>query len=225
MARIIGPDDRGITIELSHDETNNLLATMAGAAGAVGTGAAKIATLLVTFGLSAAAAPYIAAAIAMHLTWETLVIKASDWGHGVYLFATREMLFGMPGVVLAYARTADETDWPAADGEIKSGRNDVIAYRVATGGGDPGSVTWHLTNHSSSGWTKGVVVNADGQEFPIFCDAGVTNDNYTSQQQAQQAMIVFSKPGWLGRWEDVLTIYGRPDLRLGDLVEFTWTQD
>jgi hypothetical protein len=214
-----------ITIGLSHEETNSLLATMVTAAGSAGSAVPKVAAALTALGITATAVPYIAAAIVLHLTWETALIKASDWGNGVFLFANAPMLIGMPGVVIPYARTGLKTDWPGMDGEVKSERNDVIAYHVTPHGGRGGAVSWLLTNESSSGWTKGVIIQCHGEDHPIYCDAGVTNDEYTGVADAQNASIVFKKPGWLGRWEDVLTIHGKPELADGDLVQFTWKQD
>jgi hypothetical protein len=93
-----GPNDR---IELTHQETDDLLKAFPGGVGAV-------TAALAGFGVPAIAVGVVGAALAAHIAWEGAAIKAADKGQGVFL--TSPMVPSGPIGLLVIPSTRYEFD-------------------------------------------------------------------------------------------------------------------
>src|SRR5262245_12618232 len=132
MARTTA-DWRGIIVELDANETNTFLNTI-NPLTVVG-GGGGIAAALTAMGVPGVPAGIIAAAIAVHIVWESAAIKAANRGDGVIL----TLLYGAPGVAIPSTRVAPDIDqnWVTnVDGTFVSQGGDRIRYHVDHGAVD-----------------------------------------------------------------------------------------
>ena len=173
-------------IGLTHDETNNLLSTLASFGGAGG--AALISGLFVKFGIAAAlgaSGPFIAAAIAAHVTWELIVIKASDNGDGVWLHAPPEIwMNGGFGLVIPHTRTASiDFDGRADDGTMHSQKADEITWHIDRGVGSPDDCKFVLINECD--WGKAYKLYIDQDTWWVEAGGHQTAENGAWYQRSR----------------------------------------
>lgn len=219
----IREDWTGIIIELEHAEVNNFLGLLGNASVL---GPAGLTAGLVTLGLSAAAAPYVAGAVLAHLAWQIPAIKAMDQGDGVIL--------SMPWVALGvlipatrYARDVNQ-NWAAqGDGTFATQAGDRVDYHVDRGVGKPDEVAFRIVNVSPRGWDKGFTLrDGGGSEWPVRAGhAGVNENSLWAGQTQNGQQLTFAKPGFLAVWRDVFSVGGLAPLKGGDRATFTWITD
>ena len=144
-------DWRGIIIELDNAETGNFLGTLT----ASGLSQAGLVGALTTLGLSAVAAPIVAAAVLVHIAWEVPAIRSMDQGNGVIL----TMPWLTPGLLIPATRYPSDLNqnWAAqGDGTFASSGGDRVDYHVDRSVGDPQGVVFRMIDMcpaSSTGLT------------------------------------------------------------------------
>jgi hypothetical protein len=165
----------------------------------------------------------IGAAIAIHVAWESELIKNANKGDGVIL----TFLYAAPGVVIPSTRVAPQLDpnWATiGNGTFVSQGGDRVRYQVQHGAVEPGIVRFRLVNQSPSNWDKSFVLR-DGQgsqwEIRSTIAAAGQEDLYAGQVKLGQP-ITFRKPQMPGIWVDAFAIVGLQGLQPGDQATFTW---
>jgi hypothetical protein len=216
-------DWRGITIELDNAETGNLLAAM-GVAGTAGAGG--IATALTSMGVPPYVAGIIGAAIAAHITWELVAIKAANQGQGVIL----TMPYYAPGVAIPSPRSVPDINqnWVAQrNGTFVTPGGDRVNYLVESGVEDPAVVTFRLVNQNQSGWDKSFILrDGQGSQWEIGSTVSQAGqDGLWAGQVHNGQQLTFRKPSFMGWWIDAFSVGGLDALQPGDRATFTWVQD
>lgn len=213
-----GPNAR---LELNHQETDDLLKALAG-------GVPAITGLLTALGVPAFALGVIAAALALHATWEGAAIKAADKGQGVFLTSPMVPFGPVGGLVIPTTRYEfDNADWSAnGDDVIGSTEGDVIETHIDNGG-DPKTVVFRLNNQAPSGWDKALMLRDGlGSQFWIQAKGFSQAENGLWADQVRNGQPVnFWKPKFLGQWADIFAVYGLERLQPGSVVTFTWKKD
>lgn len=211
----------GVTIELDHGETQNLLG-----AGLAGGASGAVAAILTAAG-AAAAIPVVGAAIAGYIGLESALIKAMDHGDGIILTA----MYFPPGLVIPATRYAGSNppDWSTKDsGELISPGNDHVVYTIQrNGAGNDTMAVFKLTVKVPSGWAKALVLpDGHGNNQVISCNGNASTEGYIMARDLGDQSITFRKPGFLGIWIDAFsTTGGLHGIKGNDLVHFTWTMD
>ena len=215
-----GPNAR---IELTHQETDDLLK-------ALPAGGAAITAALASFGVPPFALAVISGALTAHVAWEVGAIKAADKGQGVFLTAPMAPLmpFGFPPVLIPSTRyEVDNENWSAKDDDvIGSSEGDVIETHIDHGG-DPKTVVFRLNNQSPEGWDKALMLR-DGLGGQFWVQAkgfSQAESGLWADQVGNGQPIDFWKPKFLGQWTDIFAVRGLERLQPGSVVTFTWKND
>jgi hypothetical protein len=213
-----GPNAR---IELTHQETEDLLKSLAGGIPVVTAGLAAL-------GVPAFAVGVVGAALVAHAAWEGAAIKAADKGQGVFL-TSPIVPFGPIGllVIPSTRYEIDNENWSAADDAvIGSTEGDVIETHIDHGG-DPNTVVFRLNNQSPEGWDKALVLRdgLGGQWWIQAKGFGQAENGLWADQVRNGQPIDFWKPKFLGQWTDIFSVRGLERLAPGSVVTFTWKND
>ncbi len=217
-------DWRGVIIELDDNETNQFLAAINPLSGSGA--AAGIATALVSLGVSNFAAGIVAAALAIHVAWESQAIATANQGNGVILTAP----WVAPGVVIPSTRFPSDINqgWVAQqNGTFVSPGGDRIDYLVENGVEDPAIVRFRLVNQTQSGWDKTYILrDGQGSQWEIRSTvAQAGQEDLWANQVLNGQQITFKKPSFFGMWIDVVSVGGLEGLQGGDRATFTWVRD
>jgi len=211
-------DMRGLTIGLEQSEVDDLTN--------IGTNASKgnLVTVFGTLGLVGAWVPYVAAALALHITWEIAAIKAADKGNGVWLNAPVPILIGAPGVLIPSTRTkATSFDGTKDTGQMMSEHSDVISWSIDR---KKGSGSLHLALADNCSWDKAMKVYTEGKTDWVQASGHKTADYDVDNQDLSKLAVVFHKPQFLGAWGPAeLAISDWTGVSGGDHVRFTWVSD
>ncbi len=212
-------DMRGLTIGLDHNETDKLLSLGGGAS------AAAIGGVLTSVGIVGVAAPYVAAAVALHIAWEFAAIKASDRGYGVWLSAAPPVLIGLPGVVIPSTRWEAVTfDAHADDGSMTSTRGDTITWHIDRGVGAPNDCKFILINEMD--WNKAFKLRIGGDSWWVEAGPHQSNENASFFDGLGITSIEFHKPQTFGLWGPAgLSIANFDGLAAQDVTTFRWVKD
>lgn len=219
-------DMRGATIGLDHQETNELLGilTPIGGFGGIATIAAFFTKIGIATALGASG-PYIATAIAVHIAWESAVIKISDRGDGVWLTVPPPVLINMPGVIIPSTRTSPRMfDGNANDGTMVSQLSDEITWHIDRGVGVNNECKFVLVNNCN--WDKAYKLYIGAGTWWVGVGGHQAGENGAYFNELPTTQIVFHKPQFLGQWGPVgLTISNFAGLNANDTVTFTWVKD
>jgi hypothetical protein len=211
-----------LRIELTHEETVNFTDKVL-----PGAGGAPIATFLTALGVSAAVAPVVAAAVAVHLAWQIPAIKAADKGAGVILTAPFFPLNTF-GFIPSTRYDVNNDLWlDQAEGVIGSSEGDILETRVENDVVAADAVAFRLNNQSPEGWNKAMVLrDGNGAEYWVEAKgyASAENGLYVNET-ANDAPLTFWKPKLLGKWTQIFSIQGISKIPPGSRVSFTWTKD
>jgi hypothetical protein len=211
-----------LRIELDHEETVKFTDTLKN--GDVG----AITAFMTALGVSAAVAPIVAAAVAVHLAWEIPATKAADKGNGVFLTA-----YGFPLNPAAFIPTTrypspqNNTWFSSDDAVIGSSEGDIIETHIDHGVIEPNAVAFRLNNQSPEGWDKRMILrDGNGAEYRIDAKANASGENaiYVNEA-AKDAPLTFWKPKIFGIWTEIFSVRGIRNVPAGSRVSFTWTKD
>jgi hypothetical protein len=128
------------------------------------------------------------------------VIKASDKGDGVWLYAPPEIwMSGGVGIVIPQTRTASAGfDGHADDGVLRSQKADKITWRIDRGVGAPDDCKFVLVNERD--WGKAYKLYIGQDTWWVQADGHQSNENGAWFHQLGATQIIFHKPQILGRW-------------------------
>jgi hypothetical protein len=216
-------DQRGMVIEINHDESNELMGAMAAA------DAAMIAKVITVFGIASTVAGYIGAAIATHILWELATFKASEKGNGLILYVDPYTLQGvLPfGMVIAHTRTGGENPDPWAvndDGVFKTSYADEIRFHIDRGAGSPDDCKFVLVNDCD--WDKAYALRVGNDHWWVMARGHDRDENGSWFNDLPSTAIEFQKPQLFGRWGPVgLTLHNFEGLHATDITTFTWAKD
>jgi hypothetical protein len=216
-----------LVIGLDNDETNNLVGSLGAVAGPGG--AAVITAFWAKVGITAllgAAGPWVAAAIAAHVTWEVLVIRASNKGQGVFLYVPGPVwMSGGLGIVIPHTRTVvTGFDAHKDDGTMTSAMADEITWHIDRGAGKAEDCKFVLVNNCD--WAKRFQLHIGADEYEVKAEGHSTAENSTWAKDLPETHIVFEKPQFLGQWGGVgLDISDFGGLNGQDVTSFRWVKD
>jgi hypothetical protein len=203
-------------IDLSHEETLQLIELLKKGADS--------AAALSAFGIPAFAVGIIAAALAIHATWEIAWITSSDRGSGVRL--TCPLYLAPSMIVIPSPRIPEASEgWSRSmDYQLLSTDGDVIKTHIVVNG-DPSTIVFRLKNQC--GWDKAFqMFDGEGNNWVrVARGHSQVEDSLWSGQVKNNQPFIFRKPKMFGVWHEILAVHELEFLKPGSVVTFSWIKD
>jgi hypothetical protein len=223
----------GVVIALDHQETQALLDAVPGGTPAL-TGV--IGGILTAASLPAPWVAAITLCVTTHILLESLLIKNSDQGYGVYLtLPWPAVWFGQHWLVVPTSRPAPTAppppEWAATNNGVFGTQDpaDSIRYTIHRGAVAANEVHFRLIlGPDSSGWKKAIDM-PDGLGSSWLIEAYGRGDWAENALWADQVLngqsLMFIKAKEWGRMVPVQPLRPLDALQGGDRVDFVWERD